>query len=77
VLVVREGVLAARRLVVSARERVAHFTRVAGDDDVGAGLRRAVAADGDQGDAVPCPLCRELVAGKVSGKLRQEVAEPA
>ena len=74
---VREGVLAARRLVVSARERVAHFTRVAGDDDVGAGLRRAVAANGDQGDAVPCPLCRELVAGKVSGKLRQEVAEPA
>lgn len=58
-------------------ENVAHFARIAGYDGIGPPMSCTVTADSNQRDAAVCPLCAEVVGGKLSGKPRQQAAEPA
>src|SRR6266566_1433715 len=53
------------------KKHTAHLVQVAGDNGVQAWLCAAPAACGDDGDATPCPLRSELVAGELGGQLAQ------
>ena len=47
-------------------ERAAHLVQVVGDDDVQAWPGGAVVAYRGDGDAAPCPLRTEFIAGELS-----------
>jgi len=53
------------------KKRSAHLVQVAGDNDVQAWLRAAPAAGGEDGDAIPCLLRSELIAGELGRQLAQ------